>query len=397
MMHFEHQIRADLRYFFTLLVHMTAIQQHRAFDWSRMIQFDIRTHIIYWLLIVIFWPLISFLADGEFWDPLINKLGYLPSQMMVSYAFIYYLLPRLFRKQLFSFFMGLIAVTYIATVLARFMKIYFYETIVHYDSNKESILEILTQQDPLLVQYMIWVLMVPALTIIIVLTYSHFTQKKLLAQLESEKAQTELNFLKAQLHPHFLFNTLNNLYALAVQGSEQTKTVAQGLKKLLSHIFERSGGSVIPLSQELELLDTYVSLEKLRYGDRLSYEQQLSLPDEDLYIVPMVLLSIVENAFKHGVSGDLGSPYIRVELTYDHSDVKFTIENSFAGEEVVDRDNYTKGIGIKNVQRQLKLIYGDQFSYVIKRTKQDYKVILTVNRAEMLIQDGLPLTIPTTS
>ena len=245
---------------------MAGSQQLKAIDLNRLMEFNTQTHIIYWLVIVFFWPLLYFIADGEFWDPLINKLGYLPSQLLVSYVFIYYLLPRLFSRWLWSFFGGLLLVTYVATVLARFMKIYFYETIVGFHSDKESILEILSQQDPLLIQYLIWVLVVPALTIIIVLIYSHFSQKKLLAELEYEKAQTELNFLKAQLHPHFLFNTLNNLYALAVQGSDQTKGVAQGLKKLLSHIFDKSKGAVIPLSQEIELLDTYVSLEKLRYG-----------------------------------------------------------------------------------------------------------------------------------
>lgn len=362
---------------------MAGSQHLKAIDLNRLMEFNIQTHIIYWLVIVFFWPLLYFIADGEFWDPLINKLGYLPSQLLVSYVFIYYLLPRLFSRRLWSFFGGLLLVTYVATVLARFMKIYFYETIVGFQSDKESILEILTQQDPLLIQYLIWVLMVPALTIIIVLVYSHFSQKKLLAELEYEKAQTELNFLKAQLHPHFLFNTLNNLYALAVQGSDQTKGVAQGLKKLLSHIFDKSKGAVIPLSQELELLGTYVSLEKLRYGDRLSYYQDINLPSENLFILPMVLLSILENAFKHGVSGDLNAPYIRVDINHDENMIRFVIENSVPQETPTDQDEYTKGIGVKNIKRQLELIYGDHFNYEVDSNQSSYKVLLTIDRREM--------------
>ena len=368
---------------------MAATQQQKSLDLNRMMEFDTRTHIIYWLVVVLFWPLVVFAIDTELWDPFINKLGYLPSQMLVSYVFIYYLLPRLFSKRYWSCVVGFLLLTYAATVLARFMKIYFYETIVGFESDKESIIEILTQPDPLLVQYMIWVFMVPAITIIIVLIYSHFSQKKLLAELEYEKAQTELNFLRAQLHPHFLFNTLNNLYALSVQGSEHTKTVAQGLKKLLSHIFDKPEGSVIPLNQEIELLDTYVSLEKLRYGDRLRYQQEVNLPPERLFILPMVFLSIIENAFKHGVSGDLRSPYINVNINYDNSVLRFEVENSVPQITTTDKDEYTKGIGIKNIRRQLELIYGNHFSYELDRNHRNYSVLLTISLEELRVQKDL--------
>lgn len=345
--------------------------------------FKWEVHVFYWLITTMFWPLLSYAIEGELWEPLFNKIGYLPSQMIVTYVFLYILLPWFFKKRYVLFVIGLIVLTYITAVLARIMKIYFYEPMTGYDDPQEGLIEILTHQDALLGQYVIWVYMTPVLTIIIVLVYTHFNQQRALAHLEAQRAQSELSFLKAQLHPHFLFNTLNNLYTLSIQGSDMTVDVAKGLKKLLRYMLDKSENALIPLSEELDLVHTYISLEKLRYGARLNYKEVIRLENEDYKVVPFVLLSLVENAFKHGASKDPGQPYIHINLSTNNKQLDFSVENSVVKEKTDDSSGYAQGIGVSNIKRQLAILYPDRHSYKTTHQDDSYKV-------QLRIEDAIP-------
>ncbi len=361
------------------------------------LSFKWQVHVVYWILIILFWPLLSYLTEGEIWEPFINKMGYLPSQMIVTYVFLYILLPWFFNKRYVLSAIGLIVLTYVTAVLARIMKIYFYEPMIGYDDPQEGLIEILTQQDALLGQYVIWVYMTPVLTIIIVLIYTHFNQQRALAHLEAQRAQSELSFLKAQLHPHFLFNTLNNLYTLSLQGSDMTVDVAMGLKKLLRYMLDKSENALIPLSEELDLVHTYVSLEKLRYGKRLNYKEDIRLENEEYKVVPFVLLSLVENAFKHGASKDPGQPYIQVQLRTNDKRLDFSVENSVVKEKTDDSSGYAQGIGVSNIKRQLAILYPDRHSYKTTHEGESYKVQLSIEEAipaNFKINGSLKKTLP---
>lgn len=316
--------------------------------------------------------------NGEFWEPLWNKLGYLPSQLIVTYFFLYYLLPRLREKKYSLFLMGFVAMTYVSTVVARIFKIYFYETLTSYESDKESFYEILTQKDPLLVQYLIWVFMTPVLTIIIVMILNHYHERERLAQLRHQKSLTDLRFLKAQLHPHFLFNTLNNLYTLALQRSPKTPEITQRLYDMLYYIFNIGERSFVSLRNEIDLMSNYIQLEKLRYGERLNLTVAIDIDQYDHQIIPLMLLSIVENAFKHGASGDPGQPYIHITLKEKLGMLSCLIENSIYSVSAEDDAGYRKGIGIKNIKRQLELMYPGDHSYSMTETPQNYKVELVI-------------------
>ena len=337
-------------------------------------------HLIYWTIVIITWPLISFITEGELWEPIVNKLGYLPSQILVTYIFLYALLPILYRSQYLQFALAGIATIYVSTVLARGMKIYFYEPLTGYDSPQESIIEILTQKDPLLIQYLIWVLMVPAFTIILVLVYQHFNQQRLLAALETRRSQSELGFLRGQLHPHFLFNTINNLYTLSVQGSDQTSDVAKRLRNILAFMFEKRDAQLIPLSEEIDLVKNYVELEKLRYGDRLDFNMEVDVPPDKYGVIPFIFLSLVENAFKHGASKDLGHPYIHITLDEDKGRLRFIIENSVAVHRGTDVLGDTHGIGLDNIKRQLELLYPGTHRYDVKADREKYRVEVVIDK-----------------
>jgi len=133
------------------------------------------------------------------------------------------------------------------------------------------------------------------------------------------------------------------------------------------------------------LIQNYIDLELLRYGDRLDFVFDKNIQQQDATIVPLVLLSIVENAFKHGASGDHGRPKIHIDLRVQKDQLTFEVFNSKPQATQADKTNFKKGIGMNNVKRQLDLIYPSQHEFKIEETSDSYKVNLTIDLQRNLI------------
>lgn len=199
--------------------------------------------------------------------------------------------------------------------------------------------------------------------------------KELSAKIEKERLRTELKFLRSQMNPHFLFNTLNNIYALARKKSDDTADVVMRLSKLLRFILYESGNGRISLATEIKLLEDYISLEKIRYNSRLTVTLDKHITDESQLIVPLILLPFVDNAFKHGASESRFDSYITITIMEEEGRLRFRIVNSC---ESSDKDNGNTGIGLTNVKRQLELEYPDHQLQVTKG-KGLFSVELTIN------------------
>jgi two-component system, LytTR family, sensor kinase len=193
-------------------------------------------------------------------------------------------------------------------------------------------------------------------------------------QLVREKLETELQFLKAQINPHFLFNTLNNIYALARSNSAQTPDVVMKLSKLLRFMLYESEKPAIPIRQEVRLIEDYIDLERIRYNDRLHCSFVPTIDDDKQPITPLILLPLVENAFKYGISETRFDAVIRISLQLENGRLVFVISNSMEPEEQEIREN----IGLKSLRRQLELIYSD---YVIEihRENQEFTLHLSID------------------
>ncbi|WP_127132421.1 sensor histidine kinase [Pseudoflavitalea rhizosphaerae] len=196
-------------------------------------------------------------------------------------------------------------------------------------------------------------------------------EKKLLR----EKHATELKYLRNQTNPHFLFNTLNNIYALARKKSEDTPNVVMKLSKLLRFMLYESNKDFIPLTEEIRMLDDYLELEKIRYSDRLTITFYKELDTETQMVAPLLLLPFVENAFKHGVSETRFDSYVHIALTLKKGMLTFTIENT---KEDNGKDKVTDSIGLSNVRRQLELMYAHHTLDVYNQPNT-FKVHLTIN------------------
>lgn len=190
-----------------------------------------------------------------------------------------------------------------------------------------------------------------------------------------EKHTTELKYLRNQTNPHFLFNTLNNIYALARKKSEDTAEVVMKLSKLLRFMLYESNKDFIPLTEELRMLDDYLELEKIRYSDRLTITFYKETDSDTQQVAPLLLLPFVENAFKHGVSETRFNSYVDIALTLKNGVLSFTIENT---KEDNGRDKVTDSIGLSNVRRQLELMYAHHTLEVYNQP-DTFKVQLTIN------------------
>ena len=191
--------------------------------------------------------------------------------------------------------------------------------------------------------------------------------KHLEAQLKLREA--ELQLLKGQIHPHFLFNTLNNLYGLALEKSDQMPDAILRLSGLLDALLYRSQNKFVPLARELKLIEDYVSLEKLRFEDRLELQWKVDGPVEDYAIAPFLLFPFLENAFKHGFSQNTERLELLVEAGVKNGQLLFKVINSVAPD-ALTKPSLSGGIGLKNVQKRLELLYTGKHRLHINATSE---------------------------
>ncbi len=203
---------------------------------------------------------------------------------------------------------------------------------------------------------------------------SILSQKKEQA-LRQEKLESELNFLKAQTNPHFLFNTLNNLYGLARNSDQNTAPSIMKLANIMRYILYECSAPLIPIGNEVTIIEDYIELERLRYDERLSVNFEKEIEDHQGAIPPLILLPFVENAFKHGASESRFDIQIDIALKYASSKLEFNIENS----KDHDEDTLSEGIGLKNVKRQLDLIYGNNYHLEITAKSSSFMVALIIH------------------
>ena len=186
--------------------------------------------------------------------------------------------------------------------------------------------------------------------------YNYIKLKQAEQQLRIEKQAAELNYLRAQTNPHFLFNTLNNIYSLARDKSDLAPESILRLSKILRFMLYETGGEYISIEQELKIIDDYIALEKLRYDDSLQVNFKNDIEDMRQALPPLLLIPLVENAFKHGVSETRGHPFVDIHLSVNKRQLAFVVKNSCEASGELD---VKENIGLSNLRRQLELLYTD--------------------------------------
>jgi two-component system, LytTR family, sensor kinase len=190
-----------------------------------------------------------------------------------------------------------------------------------------------------------------------------------------QKLEAELKFLRSQTNPHFLFNTLNNIYGLARRKSDATPGVVLKLSKLLRFMLYESKEELISIRDEVKMLENYIDLEGIRYSDMLTVKFNKEIDNEAEHITPLLLLPFVENAFKHGASESHFDAIIEIGLKLNDGRLHFVVENT---KEPVAESKMKESIGLSNVKRQLELMY-KEYNLQIENRETLFKVVLTIN------------------
>ena len=205
-------------------------------------------------------------------------------------------------------------------------------------------------------------------------------QKRLTQQLQLDKREAELELLKSQVQPHFIFNTLNNIYALSVKNSPQTSEMIYRLSSLLDYMLYDSQQAHIPLKHELEYISNFINLQQIRYGSQLNVRFALADTPDELYIAPLLLLPFIENSFKHGVSQQLAGSWIDVTTRQESDELVVAIANSCADVRPLSDKS---GIGLQNVRRRLELLYKGNYALTIQPEPTAFRVTLRLRLAAL--------------
>jgi sensor histidine kinase YesM len=343
-------------------------------------QSELGFHMLFWSAIWLFGCFQSMWANYTFWDVIGHASLILVPQLLAGYTLAYWQVPQLLYKRKYLLFaLSLLVSVYMFSVLARIMVVYIIEELYREPPFiKESIPEILTDLVRLIKGYVFKVYSYASAFTVAVLIRERFVSERKQQSLIQEKVTSELNFLKAQVHPHFLFNTLNNLYVLTLQKSDKAPETVMKLSQMLDYMLYQCDGDRVPLSKEVALIQNYIELEKLRYGDRLSLRYDQSLDDPECPIAPLLLVPLIENAFKHGASTGVGQPWITIEITLKGGRLRVKVANGKAVTKPKDDTQYTKGIGLGNMRNQLQLIYPERHRLEIEETPMEFHVHLEI-------------------
>ena len=195
--------------------------------------------------------------------------------------------------------------------------------------------------------------------------------------IESKNAEARLKVLQSQFDPHFLFNTLNNLYALSLKESAQTVDIIQKLKKILRYLLVDIQVQTIELKEEIKLIQNYLSVEQIRYGKRLKIDFQIDAEDCRSRIAPMLFFPIVENCFKHGSAIDAGNPWIDLRLTCSKNTLHFSARNSKPSLHTT-LSKSTMQEGLQNLQKRLELIYPGKYFFQFENRNNEFLVDLDI-------------------
>ena len=205
----------------------------------------------------------------------------------------------------------------------------------------------------------------------------NMTDQEVKKEEENERLKSELSFLRSQISPHFMFNVLNSIVSLSRRKPEMVEPVVIKLSELMRYMIYETSDSKVSIDKEFSYLESYIELQRLRFGDDIKIDFKHKLSSIPSSIEPMLLIPFVENAFKHGVSKNIEDAFISIDLNVTEKQLVLRVENS-KGEDSPLEAEYTKGIGLKNVQRRLELLFGNRFDLQIFNEEDTFMIVLKI-------------------
>ncbi|MDB5222502.1 MAG: hypothetical protein JWN83_1169 [Chitinophagaceae bacterium] len=295
--------------------------------------------------------------------------------MALVYGILYFILPRYLSKNKNQFITTVMLVMFIA-VVACFNYLNFLLTF--YTSTRMGFFDKMPGIDfiiPIWARQIIFNYpTVVGFAVAIKLLKRWYLKQKETEELTRGKINAELILLKAQVHPHFLFNTLNNIYSFILNGSPKAPGMIKKLSGLLNYFLNECNHTLVPLQKEILMIQDYMALEKIRYGDSLSMSLHIHGNVGNKLISPLLLIPFVENSFKHGTSRMLTHPWVTLEINIEKDSLEFKLSNNKpdSNNEVPSK----KGLGLNNVKKRLQILYPDTHSLHIVENAMSYDVAM---------------------
>ena len=289
--------------------------------------------------------------------------------LIVIFYFNYFILiPKflLLKKYLLYVIMLVFSIVFAFILSGVFFNLFDFNP-----NSMASINSVLTKIEPIMRANTFLMLIISILASISLTVNNH------LRQLEKEKLVAQISSLQFQINPHFLFNTLNNIYATAIDTSPRTADMVNKLSEMMRYTMKETQNDYVPLEEEINYLNNFIELQKLRLERTIQFEYTVEGNFFELQIAPMLLIPFVENAFKHGVNSEQNSN-IRITIKVNESELHFLVGNNKVNVQSGIKGN-NSGIGIENTKHRLRLIYPSKHLLTIKETENDFNVSLHIN------------------
>jgi sensor histidine kinase YesM len=376
--------------------------QQYPFIFSDARKYRIQRHLAFWgfwwLFQGVLYSVIGYNGKPDYslrlLDSICESLVYMIAHIFVAFMLMYFVIPRFLLKQKYWLTAMWVVISFlgaavISTILSATIIPEIQRVIMHDDSHGLH----LRRRAKISVHLSLMAGLRGGITIggiaaAIKLMKHWYIKEQRNLQLQKENAEAQLQLLKAQVHPHFLFNTLNNIYSHTQNTAPVASQLVMGLSDMLRFMLYECNQPQVPLSKELKMVQDYISLEQIRYDDNLDVHVDLPANTDNLTIAPLLLLPLVENCFKHGTSHMIDQPWLSLHITLEKDRMYIKLMNGKTNE--VTKSNY-KGIGIMNVRKRLDLLYPGKHELAIT----DEEDVFIVNL--WLELDKLPLTKKETS
>ncbi|MEQ6166019.1 histidine kinase [Ekhidna sp. MALMAid0563] len=331
-------------------------------------------HVLFWVLYMGIFTFVEGGYSNQFEVAFYMELGFLPFRLVVVYVNYFFLLPRFLQdRQFTNYILKTLLFVIVASFLHRAFMYFYLNDILFPNWNPGGFPRPykLVQSAMIITSPMIFLIGIEVLL-------RWLDSERRAEQLAGEKLKAELSYLRSQINPHFFFNTLNNLYGLAMKKSDKTPEVVMMLSELMSYVLYEADKEHVPLTMELEQIERYIRLEQIRYENRFKVEFQTEGDIDHVSIPPLILLPFVENSFKHGINRSSKEGWIAMVVSVSDDSLDFTIRNSIP---IRGLEKEEGGLGISNVKKRLELLYDDNQKLEYTEKENEYIVKLTIQRS----------------
>ncbi|MEM0991964.1 MAG: sensor histidine kinase [Bacteroidota bacterium] len=341
---------------------MIFLKKYDEWNWERLSR-----HIAYWLLWSVFLITVNSLignaikfvgGNSVLWQWIAFEAVVLPVKIGAAYTIAYFLMPRfLYKEQYLAFLICGVLTLLFFSVLLYIIYAHFVHPIIFLDSEYYTIEQFAYKG--------IQLIYITALVVSIKFFQNYLYEQQRNQALVQQKIEAELKYLRNQIQPHFLFNTLNNIYGMVLSNDKNAGETIVKLSNLLSFMLYEGNTKTVTLSQEIKMLESYVELELMRYQQKLDFNFSKSNIEPHLKIAPLLLIPFIENAFKHGPANDEQPSFINLSMEVQQNILHFQIKNSYNANIQISCDTIQSGIGLENIRKRLSLLYPNKHTLEI--------------------------------